>query len=271
MGILGGPIAAAILKRYVWHDVEARAGYEGKAKLESLFGPDIWDEVADKVVLDFGCGSGVETLEVARQARYAIGLDIVEAYLEIARENQARAGISNCTFVSAYNSKVDVILTIDSFEHFDNPEQILRDMARLLKADGKVLVSFGPTWYHPLGHHSNLFIWAHFLLTEKAIMTWRAKYKDDGATHYGEVTGGLNQMTIRRFERLVAQSPLRFESFEAVPIRSMRRLHYAHTREFLTSVVRCTLVHRHQTRATSNDPVSIKGDSVDQWPLRTDG
>ena len=51
-------------------------------------------------------------------------------------------------------------------------------------------------------------------------------------------------MSIGKFERLVERSPLRFEVFEAVPIRVFRRLHCGLTREFLTSVVRSTLVHR---------------------------
>jgi SAM-dependent methyltransferase len=245
MGLVGGRIAAAVLKRYPWHDVEAAPGYEGAAKLESCFGPDIWDQVSDKLVLDFGCGYGREALEVARHARYVVGLDIVESYLAAARARQAASGISNCSFVNAYHSKVDIILAIDSFEHFDDPSKALIEMSQLLKPDGKVLVSFGPTWYHPNGGHFPLFIWAHLLLTEKAIMTWRANYKDDGATRFREVEGGLNQMTISSFERLVASSPLRFETFEAVPIRSFRHLHCGLTREFLTSVVRCRLVHQY--------------------------
>src|ERR1700694_3041386 len=108
-------------------------------------------------------------------------------------------------------------------------------MSRLLKPDGKVLVSFGPPWYHPKGGHFPLFIWAHLLLTEESLMKWRSQYKDDGATRFHECAGGLNQMTIRKFERLVANSPLKFGTFEAVPIRAVRRLHCGLTREFLTS------------------------------------
>jgi ubiquinone/menaquinone biosynthesis C-methylase UbiE len=245
MALLGGRLASAILKRYQWHDVEAPPGYEGQGKLEALFGPSIWAQIGGKVVLDFGCGPGTEAIEVARHgAKHVIGLDIQEKHLAKARARQATAGISNCTFVREYESKVDVILSIDSFEHFNNPEQILNEMAKLLKPDGKVIVSFGPPWYHPKGGHFPLFIWAHLLLSEKALMTWRSQYKKDNAKRFHEVAGGLNQMSIRKFERIVASSPLKFETFETVPIRAVRPLHSRLTREFLTSVVRSTLVHR---------------------------
>ena len=164
-----------------------------------------------------------------------------------ARAHQAAAGVSNCTFVQHFDSQADIILSIDSFEHFSQPAQVLEEMSRLLKPDGKVIVSFGPPWYHPKGGHFPLFVWAHLLLTEKSLMEWRSRYKHDGATRFHEVTGGLNQMSIRKFERLVANSPLRFESFEtfeAVPVRAARALHSRLTREFFSSVVRSTLVHR---------------------------
>ena len=73
-------------------------------------------------------------------------------------------------------------------------------------------------------------------------MQWRSTFKTDGATRFSEVAGGLNQMTIARFEALVANSPLRFASLELVPIRQLRRFHNRLTREFTTTIVRCRLV-----------------------------
>ena len=89
-----------------------------------------------------------------------------------------------------------------------------------------------------------MFPWAHLIFTEAALLRWRARFKHDGATRFGEVEGGLNQMTIRRFRRLVADSPLAFETFEAVPIRRLRALATPLTREFFTSYVRCRLKPR---------------------------
>src|SRR5205807_2149658 len=139
--------------------------------------------------------------------------------LAVGRANQQKAGIRNCSFVQRYDGKAEVITSLDAFEHFGDPEGILHIMASLLKPTGKVLVSFGPTWYHPYGGHFPLFPWAHVLLTEQALMKWRSQFKTDGATRFGEVDGGLNQMTIARFERVIAKSPFRFERFEAVPFR----------------------------------------------------
>jgi hypothetical protein len=98
---------------------------------------------------------------------------------------------------------------------------------------------------HPLGGHLfSVFPWAHLIFTESALIRWRADFKSDGATRFGEVAGGLNQMTVRRFRKLVEHSGFAVERFEAVPIRRARYLANALTRELVTSIVRCELSPR---------------------------
>ncbi len=245
MALVGGRLAALILNRYEWHNLEAPPHYKAKTKLQILFGPAFWDQIRNKTVLDYGCGQGLEAIDMARcGAAYVYALDMREDVLAAARAHQAAANVENCAFVRHCDSKVDVILSVDSFEHFPHPDLVLEEMSRLLKPDGKVIVAFGPPWYHPTGGHFPLFPWAHLLLAEKSLMTWRSKYKTDGAKRFQEVAGGLNQMSIHKFEQIVANSPLKFDTLETVPIRAVRRLHCRLTREFFTSIVRGRLVHR---------------------------
>ena len=118
-------------------------------------------------------------------------------------------------------------------------------MNTLLQPSGEVLVSFGPTWFHPLGGHLfSVFPWAHLVFSERALIRWRSTFKTDGATRFNEVAGGLNKMTIAKFEELVADSPLKFASLELVPIKKLKNIHNRLTREFTTAIVRCRLVKR---------------------------
>jgi SAM-dependent methyltransferase len=248
MGIVGGPVGYYLLRwigRLTGDHCTGKA-YEGKSKLEVLFGAGIWDEVAGKVVIDFGCGAGTEAIEMALHGAKAIGIDIRESALEIARQAAEKNGVGDrCVFSTRTDKKADLVFSIDSFEHYGDPEAILRQMRQLLDDNGRVLVSFGSPWYHPWGGHLfSIFPWAHLVFTERALLRWRSEFKSDGATRFCEVEGGLNQMTIHRFERLIAGSEFRIERFETVPIRRLRFLHNRVTREFLTSVVRCTLVPR---------------------------
>ena len=237
-----------ILRR-LWPHAESTETPEpppGTFRLHLLFGPDVATLFQGKTVIDFGCGRGRESVEVAKLgARRVIGIDIQESWRREAIGNAKAANVlDRCEFVPSTAEQADVILSIDSFEHFDRPDEILLEMGRMLNPGGAILIHFGYTWYHPHGGHLfSVFPWAHLAFSERALCRWRADFKHDGAMRFGEVDGGLNQMTLARFERIVKSSGLRIQSVETIPIRAVRRLHCWWTREFFTSVVRYRLTH----------------------------
>ncbi len=250
MGVIGGSLGYRLLRRI---SVDGETGfcngsaYQGVSKIEKLLGKRIWEETKDKVVIDFGCGDGADAVEVAeRGAKRVIGIDIRERALAKARQTARAHGVAErCTFTTQTDEKADVILSLDAFEHFDDPAAILRIMRKLVKDEGCVIAAFGPTWYHPLGGHLfSPFPWAHLIFTEKSLIRWRSDFKTDGATRFGEAEGGLNQLTIRRFKKIVEESDFKFEEFEPVPIRRLQLFANPLTREFTTSIVRCKLVPR---------------------------
>jgi SAM-dependent methyltransferase len=257
MGFLGGSLSYGFLKRY-WPGGEGVPmsqgdpyAESGRSKLKTQFGPGIFEELRGKVVLDFGCGSGRNAIELAQNGcTRVIGLDIQERHLEAARRAAEAAGVADrCRFSSSWTERADVILSTDAFEHFDDPGEILRIMRGLVKDEGYLLIQFGCTWYHPYGGHLfSVFPWAHLLFTERALIRWRSDFKSDGATRFCETAGGLNQISIHRWERLVAEGDFQFKTYELVPIRPARRFHCHLTRELLTSTVRARLVPRAAAR-----------------------
>lgn len=259
MGIIGGEIGYRLLRRLapggegVTHAMDSSA-YKECSKLETLLGKNFWLDISGKTVIDFGCGAGEEAVEMAKRgARMVYGLDIQEKWIKKAQDCAESEGVEGrCSFGLTTSVPADVIVAIDSFEHFDDPAAVLEQMATMLKPDGEVVACFGPTWYHPLGGHLfSVFPWAHLIFTEASLMRWRSEFKSDGARKFHEVDGGLNQMTLRRFREIVRNSPLEFSRFEAVPIKSLRWLANSITEEFTTAVVRCRLVRR-RTKAFVN-------------------
>jgi SAM-dependent methyltransferase len=222
-------------------------GPETRSRLAALFGDEFFTRLPGKIVADFGCGEGKEAIELARcGAAKVYGIEILPERHEVARKLAREAGVDGiCEFVVKPTEPAQIMISIDAFEHFDEPGEILRIMNSLLAPDGEIWISFGPTWYHPLGGHLfAVFPWAHLLLSERALIRWRSDFKHDGATRFSEVAGGLNQMTIGQFERIVNASPLRLASLTLVPIDKLRFLHNRLTREFTTAVVRCRLVKK---------------------------
>jgi len=247
MGFIGGELGYRLLQRLVKVSPgnEVTTAYDGKSKIEIFFGRDIWKELSDKTVLDFGCEGGVESVDMAQHGvKRVIGLDIREAALEGARVRAKQAAVDDrCFFTTHYDQKVDVILSLDAFEHFSHPLEILRVMRHLLKDNGYVLTCFGPTWYHPLGGHGfSIFPWSHLIFTESVQMRWYRDTSGVKAYRFREVVGGLNKLTISQFLELVSQSDFALENFEAVPIRKLRPIANRVTREFTTAVVKCKLV-----------------------------
>jgi SAM-dependent methyltransferase len=234
--------------------LEVSTAYAAASKVEVLFGGGIWQAIQGRTVLDFGCGAGEQVVELAqRGAAHVIGVDIDQQLLNRAARNVDAAGVAaKCTLVSAPPpQQVDLVLSLDCFEHFSDPAGVLRTVAGILKPDGEFWISFGPPWFHPLGGHLfSVFPWAHLLFSEEALFRWRADFKPDKARSYDEV--GLNKMTVHRFRRLVENSPFRCVELEPVPIRRFRWLASPLTREFTTAIVRCRLTPRSALQASGS-------------------
>ena len=224
-GIIGGEIGYRILKAVGKKDVgDVATAYIGVSKLDKLLGDQFWKEIEGKTVIDFGCGFGDDAIEMAeRGAKRVIGIDNRQEVLNVARESAKRKDIdSKCSFVMETTEQADIVTSIDAFEHFENPSEVLQIMRSLVRNDGKVIAVFGPTWYHPLGGHLfSVFPFAHLIFTENALIRWRSDFKNDGAKKINEVSGGLNRMTISRFQKLIEESDFRFSRFDCVPIRSL--------------------------------------------------
>ena len=140
MGIIGGSVGYQLLRRLdkVSPGNEISTAYNGLSKMEVLFGAEIWKELTNKTVIDFGCEDGVETIDMARHGvGKVIGLDIREDALARGRAAAKEAGLADrCIFTTEVKEKADVVVSLDAFEHFSDPAAMLRVMRSLLKDDG---------------------------------------------------------------------------------------------------------------------------------------
>lgn len=247
MGIIGGQIGYRVL-RFIAPPKQSSSRDTDEeqlnSNLEQFFGNDFLNLINNKVVIDFGCGMGNQSVEMAlKGAKKVIGVDIQDHLLEHGRQSAKQLGVADrCVFVKNTDELADIIISKDAFEHFSDPSEILEIMGGLLKPEGYVLAAFGPTWLHPFGgHRFSVFPWSHLIFTENAQIKWRSDFKTDGATKFSEVAGGLNQLTISRFEQILADSPFRLEWMETVPIRAIALFKTKMLREIGSSIVRCSL------------------------------
>lgn len=198
--------------------------------LESAYGGEFWELIKGKKVLDFGCGEGGFVIGMATKVNcIAEGVDI-QAQFEVAEKHIKNHNIQNTKFHlgSSQNlpdTSYDVIISHDSFEHFEDPDNILNEMTRLLKPNGYLLIKFGPTWMSPYGRHmSGTFKksrpWIHLIIPEKNMMRVHSVYHNDAIlyTEYKDLIGGLNKMTLKRAAKIIKnQENLKLEHIHIMP------------------------------------------------------
>jgi arsenite methyltransferase len=104
-----------------------------------------------ETVLDLGSGAGADVLISARRVApsgRAIGLDMTDEMLELARANAVEAGVENVEFVKGYleemplqDSSVDVVISNCVINLSGDKPQVLREAARVLRPGGRFAVS----------------------------------------------------------------------------------------------------------------------------------
>ena len=104
-----------------------------------------------ETVLDLGSGAGADVLISARRvgrSGRAIGLDMTDEMLELARENALAAGAANAEFVKGHieaiplaDVTVDVVISNCVINLSGDKQAVLREVARVLRPGGRFAVS----------------------------------------------------------------------------------------------------------------------------------
>src|SRR4051812_38471815 len=126
-----------------------------EAAVEASLGCGVPTAVADlhegETVLDLGSGAGADVLISARRVGpggKAIGLDMTDEMLELARVNARAAGVGNVEFVKGYiealplvDESVDVIISNCVINLSADKQRVIAEAARVLRPGGRFAVS----------------------------------------------------------------------------------------------------------------------------------
>ena len=104
---------------------------------------------ADEVVLDIGCGAGIDTLLAAHRVGHrgkAIGIDMIPEALALAKANAEACSLKNAAFLGALaealpfaSSSMDAVFYNGVLDLCPDKEKVLKEAYRVLKPGGRVV------------------------------------------------------------------------------------------------------------------------------------
>ena len=93
-------------------------------------------------VLDVGCGGGIIAEEFAKRGANVTGIDISERALQAARDHAAASGLrihyqsGKAEEIPVADGHFDAVVCADCLEHVDDLEQVIGQVARVLRGGG---------------------------------------------------------------------------------------------------------------------------------------
>jgi 2-polyprenyl-3-methyl-5-hydroxy-6-metoxy-1,4-benzoquinol methylase len=102
----------------------------------------IAEHVAGLEVVDMACGEGYGTEVLARRARTVTGVDANPEAFEHARAKYERPGVTFVRdLVQSYREPCDAVVFLQTIEHVEQPEAVLRHFRDMLPPGGTAYVS----------------------------------------------------------------------------------------------------------------------------------
>jgi len=104
--------------------------------------PNRLEDFKDKEVLECGCGGGVHTSFIAQHAKYVIAVDLNTS--DLAKERNKK--FTNITFLKSDIAEMDlgyqfdIVLSIGTIHHTDNPDKTIQNLKQHLKPGGKIIL-----------------------------------------------------------------------------------------------------------------------------------
>ena len=101
----------------------------------------------DDTVLDVACGGGIIVCAFAPHVRHATGIDMTPAMLDQSRKLAAQKGLANTTWQQGdvatlpfADASFSIVVTRFSFHHFLEPLEVFKEMLRVCKPNGRIVI-----------------------------------------------------------------------------------------------------------------------------------
>jgi ubiquinone/menaquinone biosynthesis C-methylase UbiE len=105
--------------------------------------------------LELGCWDGMVSCILCRKGKIATAIDNRdEGFDERASREGVRFVKMDADNMQFEDEGFDFVFSYDAFEHFAQPERVLREAIRVVREGGYIYLNFGPLYCSPFGEHA---------------------------------------------------------------------------------------------------------------------
>jgi len=166
-------------------------------------------------LLEVGCGHGLAAT-ILQQAGFEVTANDVVNILDPAAHQAGVRFLEGdvCRGLSYPGAAFDLVFSVNSFEHFDDPAAALDEMLRETRPGGLIYLTFDPLYYSPWGLHAVRrlgFPYPQILFPETTIQ----RFVDEKAAEIAEtydptsdkthISPPLNRWTVEQFRQIFRQ------------------------------------------------------------------
>lgn len=102
----------------------------------------------DFIAADIGCGSGVFTIPLSYKVKKVYAMDVQKEMLDFLENKIKKYQLKNIESklageneIPLSDESVDLLISINTLHEFDNRDQMISEMLRVLKPNGRALIS----------------------------------------------------------------------------------------------------------------------------------
>jgi SAM-dependent methyltransferase len=133
-----------------------------------------------ELFLELGCWDGMVSYALNSLGKNTTAIDIKSEGFDPRAVNKGVKLIQmDASDMKFENNSFDFVFSFDTFEHFSNPEQVFKEVIRVLKKGGYLFLLFEPLYMSPFGEHAYRSItvpYCQFLFDKKIINDFIQKH-----------------------------------------------------------------------------------------------
>lgn len=163
-------------------------------------------------VLDVGCGTGNQSIKLARMGMQVTGIDKSTKMLEIAREKAKKEEALSVDFqymdaekLEFESDSFDGAISITAFEFLPAPEKVLKEMFRVVKKGGSLLIgtinrdsSWGEMYTSEESQQNSIFKHANLKTMDDIRLWFPEKLQTIRQCLFIPPNAGENEITMKR-------------------------------------------------------------------------